>query len=220
MSVYSGLFEGVLEYKSQFFTSSGTWVRPAGVEIVYVTATGGGGAGAQSNGGSSGEAILRLPKVVSGNLSITIGAGGASGGGSSSSDGSATTVGDITLRGGSGTAWRQDSRERQRRPVRYGSGPCGVAYGGYGYWASAADGKIWATCGNDGRYPGGIADRDNSTAGGGGGGGMFGPGGDGATGATTGGSASANSGAGGGGGGSTGVGGAGGSGAVLIEWFE
>ena len=38
-------FTPIKQYKSQTFTASGTWVRPAGVDVVWVTMIGGGGAG-------------------------------------------------------------------------------------------------------------------------------------------------------------------------------
>ncbi len=81
----------------QIFTSSGTWTRPAGVGKVMIMSSGGSGGGGNSNGnilggsygGVGGPSNLDIGVfTVSGNLSVTIGTGGAVGGGT----GGTTTI--------------------------------------------------------------------------------------------------------------------------------
>ena len=72
---------------STIFTSSGTWVRPVGVNSVIVTVIGGGGGGggvttdsgdaAGGGGGSGGYAHGAVS--VSGNVTVTVGVAGAAG---------------------------------------------------------------------------------------------------------------------------------------------
>jgi len=69
------------------FTTSGTWVVPDGVQMIWVTGTaagggGGGGYGGGGGGGGSGSACEYAPiRVVPGEtLTVTIGTGGAGGG--------------------------------------------------------------------------------------------------------------------------------------------
>ena len=76
----------ILFAASQTFTSSGTFVVPAGVTQISVTAAAGGGgggagAGSISGGGGSGDAILNQAFAVSPGASyaVTVGAGGAGG---------------------------------------------------------------------------------------------------------------------------------------------
>ncbi len=98
----------------QLYTSSGTFIAPAGVTKVYLTmsAGGGGGGGAASNsnshagGGASGQYIISYPYTVTpGNTyTVTVGALGA-GGLSTPADGSVggdTSFDTLTLTGGNG----------------------------------------------------------------------------------------------------------------------
>ena len=119
---------GLARVKSQVFTSSGTWPRPENVNFVkaFLVGSGGGGgggggstsshigAGGYGGGGGAGGQLIIAEVPVSGDVLVTIGAGGLGGagsvgGGSSSdssrgSDGSAggdTTFGSILrARGG------------------------------------------------------------------------------------------------------------------------
>lgn len=98
----------------QVFNASGTWVCPAGVVKVWVTAIGGGGGGGTQSGsngttntvcgggGGSGDmCFLKELTVVPGtSYTVTIGSGGAA-----EASGTATSFGALlTLAGGGGTA--------------------------------------------------------------------------------------------------------------------
>ncbi|MCK9614262.1 MAG: hypothetical protein M0R48_02015 [Candidatus Omnitrophica bacterium] len=93
----------------QVFTSSGTWVKPTGVNKVYVKVWGAGGGGsgghhpAYGSGGGSGGYSEGVVNVV-GDISVTIGSGGSGGRiGQNGSAGSNSSFGsDITATGGSG----------------------------------------------------------------------------------------------------------------------
>jgi hypothetical protein len=70
--------------KTQEFLASGTWTRPAGVDAIQVFLVGGGGAGGgvqnysqAGGGGGGGEVINNRIITVTGNVSVTIGTGGA-----------------------------------------------------------------------------------------------------------------------------------------------
>jgi len=105
----------------QVFTSGGTWTKPAGVSSVFVKVIGGGGGsggikyvapatyGATGGGGGGGysEGIV----AVSGNVTVTVGAGGTAGadsGGTGGTGGTSSFAGDSTLSatGGVGSAGR------------------------------------------------------------------------------------------------------------------
>lgn len=89
------------KWKSQTFLSSGTFVAPAGVEVVRVLLVGGGGGGyndVDGGGGGGGEIVDRFVPVTPGtSYSITIGPGGAP-----ASNGTNSTFGTnlLTARGG------------------------------------------------------------------------------------------------------------------------
>ena len=112
--------------KIQIFTTSGTWIRPTGVDVVYVTIVGGGGGGGggvagQSSttstgarrgggGGGGGQSFFNYPVAVTGDVSVTVGAkgtGGAggipsAGNGSNGTDGGDTSFGTLIAKGGKG----------------------------------------------------------------------------------------------------------------------
>lgn len=103
------------------YTSSGSFVVPAGITTIYITATGGGGGGGAGGGGDNtyyggggggggaGQSIIKQPYTVQPNSSIgiTIGSAGTGGVGNAStggngSAGGATIIGSlVTLSGGS-----------------------------------------------------------------------------------------------------------------------
>lgn len=95
---------------SQFYTSSDTFVVPAGITTVFVTmVAGGGGGGGESGGGvdggggGGGEAIINIPHSVTpaASLTVTVGAGGT-GGNDAAGDGGASVFDTITVSGGTG----------------------------------------------------------------------------------------------------------------------
>lgn len=207
---------GAVVLKTQTFTSSGSWVAPAGVDKIIVFGSGGGSGG--SNGtatvggnGGAGSILTSLPiVVVPGNsYSVVIGSGGSAGsaGSNSSFDTYIFKGAPVSTTGG----------------IYYTSG--GLT-GGSGN--PAGDGT---SGGSTASFSGGAggSHSTNLPGGGGGGAGFGAAGGVGGNGSfPTGGSgsaAAANSGAGGGGGsgaggsgGSAGSGGAGGSGIITICW--
>jgi hypothetical protein len=105
--------------KTQVFTTSGTWTRPAGVDSVHVflVGAGGGGGGVSTaetdrvGGGGGGGQVVERDLSVAGNLTVTIGAGGAGGAttdlyfpnrGSNGGDSTLTGGASLTAYGGSG----------------------------------------------------------------------------------------------------------------------
>lgn len=99
-------------FKTQVFTASGTWARPTGVDVVeiFLVGGGGGGGGAADNGsggafggGGGGGEIVEVFVPVSGNITVTIGGGGAGGSGNAAgSRGAASLFGSVRSTGGMG----------------------------------------------------------------------------------------------------------------------
>jgi hypothetical protein len=201
---------GAIKYKSdkrQLFTSSGVFIAPPGVTMVYLSGCAGGGGGGGSvrmsqihgGGGGAGANIMKLPYAVTpgNNYTVTIGVGGAGGvaGANSGLTGGSTVFGGITLLGGGGGG-------------SYVAGSQGGASGGKAYLGAGV----------------GLGHTDSSGAagaanGGAGGGGLFGNGGAGRVGSNGAGFVPT-LGYGGGGGGARGTyaGGAGAQGMMLVEW--
>lgn len=104
----------------QSFTSSGTWTKPAGVNLIQIWCVGGGGGSgscgatgsgqicATGGGGGGGAAMKLLDVTAIGTRTVTIGSGGsggASGGVNSGTGGGTTTFGsDCAASGGTGNA--------------------------------------------------------------------------------------------------------------------
>lgn len=210
--------------KSQVFTSSGTWIRPANVTAVFVVLVGGGtngnaGTTIGGRGGAGGEVLMTMWPVSS-NINIVIGAGAAANAGSSSFDGSLIACGarlqypaDIGL---------ASSHNRGTGGDPTGTGhsiPNGISLG--------AGAPTTTTNGHGGGCVGlgGVQGAGTQVHRGGGGGASYGAGGaGGAGGASYGAGASGIYGSGGGGGGSNSTvgaaGGAGGSGLCIVYWNE
>jgi len=101
-------------FRTQVFTTSGTWVKPSNTTWVQFTAIGAGGGGGGgldagrgvtwAGGGGGAGKIKQGVLGVSGNLTITIGSGGSVGGGSGGDggNGGATSVGTVSCAGGNG----------------------------------------------------------------------------------------------------------------------
>jgi hypothetical protein len=178
----------------QKFTSSGSFVVPAGVKTLYVSGVGGGGGGggangatnAGSGGGSGAFAIESMITVIPGNTyTVTIGGGGSGGANlANGSAGGATSFGTlVTMPGGLGGAFSGNG-------AGFGGSPGTLSLGG----AAGGDGF--------GQVPGAGA------------GNLFGPGAM----ARNGSSSATNSGSGGAGGVSSSSGGNGASGILIIKW--
>ncbi|MCR4328195.1 MAG: hypothetical protein NUV53_01625 [Patescibacteria group bacterium] len=105
--------------KAQVFTADGTWTRPSGVTVVFVSLIGGGGGGGggctgvncNSSGGGSGYFALDFPVDVSTSSTVPVTVGGGGGGGSYCSScgpgqpgtsGSASYFGSLAVAGGVG----------------------------------------------------------------------------------------------------------------------
>lgn len=90
--------------KTQVFTTSGTFTRPAGVDSVHVLliGAGAGGGGVSSDtgvlvgGGGGGGQVIERDLAITSNLTVTIGAGGSGGVG----ENAGSAGGDSTLSGG------------------------------------------------------------------------------------------------------------------------
>jgi len=223
---------GVRSKKQQVFNASGTFAVPTvsnyggSVEVLLV---GGGAGGRQANfsqsqgasGGSGGAVKNRSFEIASGNVTVTIGAGGTGGvrgGGSAPNSGGASSFGNLltseggTIQGGtlsvpegSGRGGVSDSTA-QTGNLSYSFDPTPGQPGGFGFGGGGGVGGWYGTNSVGRRLTPGAA-----------GGGDGGEGENAASG-------SVNVGGGGGGGGSSdgsgGNGGAGGSGVCFVTWFE
>lgn len=116
--------QAAIGQRKAIFTANGSFIVPAGVTKIYVSACGGGGGGAGAagnngisgnagggGGGGAGQSVLRAPYTVTPGqtIAITIGGGGSAGaggvsnfGGNSGSGGSTVIGSLVTLAGGSG----------------------------------------------------------------------------------------------------------------------
>jgi len=97
-------------YIIETFTESETWTTPPGVtKVDYCVVGGGGGAGgyvsgvAHDGGGGGGEVLQGTDLAVSGNVTVTIGAGGTTDPNANPAQaGGNTTFGTVTADGGAG----------------------------------------------------------------------------------------------------------------------
>lgn len=215
---------GVTTKGVQRFTTNGTFTVPAGISVIYVTASAGGGGGGGGGGtttasgggcgagGTSGQSLIRQAYTVTPGqaISITVGGAGSGGvGGGAGGNGTAGTAGGNTVVGSLATL----------------TGGGGGGAGGGSTGSIAAGGAPNATGGAQG---GGGGDGGNGAVGGSGGASPFagsGLGGRAGSGGGIAGGAASGYGSGGGGGGGAyqiagggNTGGNGFAGIVIIEW--
>jgi hypothetical protein len=165
------------------FTSSGTFTVPTGITKVKVTVVGGGGAGSGGGngggtgspgggGGGGGAAIKWLTGLVSGTLTVTV---GAAGGTCSVASGTNNTITTFSATGGGGVGSSGDLNIGGASSVAPGSGQNGAGgNGGSSILGGGGAGGVVNSDGNAGKAYGG--------GGGGGGGGSTNNGGAGTTG--------------------------------------
>lgn len=182
MSAGNIFFSG--KWKSQTFTSSGTFTVPSGVSMVVVEMYGGGGGGGNyqdasptyriAYGGEAGQYVVKPVLVTAGaSVAVTIGAGGngASSINTKGSDGANTSFGSVNARGGFGGDIIEGFGTLLT--TRGGSGrPSTHAIGGLNDFS----GQINASGGNAGYGTGGSGNATDANGGiGAGGGGSNGP---------------------------------------------
>ena len=157
----------------QVFTSSGTWTKPSGINLVKVYVTGGGGGGAGGNGntntggggGAGGTAIELIDVSSVSTVTVTIGAAGSAGaadgaggaGGTSSFGSYCSGTG-----GGAGKTWNTSGDSGQggsgsggdinigggdgAQPHPHDASDDGQsAHGGNSYWGGAGQGAFGAS---------------------------------------------------------------------------
>lgn len=215
---------------SQTFTTSGTWVAPAGVTSVQAQCWGGGGGGGGGNvsgfgfalaagGGGGGEYAANLTyTVVPGNTyTFTIGAAGAAGSGSTGGNGGNTifdtTGSGVTANGGTGGGSGSSGG---------GGGAAGTGSSAPAHFSGGAGAGGGTGTGGGGGGSGGTGSAGNNGSSSGTGGAAVTGGGPGGNGGSGTGSApvSGPGGGGGGGNGSGGTGGAGASGQITLTWTQ
>lgn len=131
--------------KTQVITSSTVWIKPAGVESAHVILVGAGGGGGSINqggtdragGGGGGGQVIERDLILTGDLTITIGAGGLGGAWSAdtnanpgSSGGDSTITGGASLTAYGGTGGGGGSLVSAQKPGVSGNGNTGGS-GGY-----------------------------------------------------------------------------------------
>ncbi|GIV28883.1 MAG: hypothetical protein KatS3mg027_2697 [Bacteroidia bacterium] len=231
-----------LSPRFQIFTSNGIWIRPPGVNMVWVTICGGGGGGgggsflvydggrhfASGGGGGGANCLIRYPVSVSENVSVTVGAGGVGGAtGYSGSDGGSSAFGSLIVAGGGGGGLAGYSGGNGGDGGK-GGGGTGGGFFNYSSFVECMHGDSGNSAGG---APGGSGGSSRIYYGdtlyclAGGGGGAGGYGGAGGAGGSIGGLSlngghGSGYGSGGGGGAGTGSGGNGAPGIVIVEWWQ
>jgi hypothetical protein len=239
-------------WNSTTYTATGanTWTQPSSSVInvfVFLVGGGGGGGGAyrgaqwNGGGGGGGGGVTWAQLTPMGNLTITIGGGGAGGASETKGTaGTATTVtnnsGLILIRAGGGDGGYSNGSASATLGAQGGDGGIGNTgqngrggcrltgdYPGNGHVGNGAGGGNSGFYGGDSQYASGGVAAGTSNDYGGGGGASYGAGAAGAANTAVGNAASANTGGGGSGGGANSseqAGGAGGSGFAIIYWLQ
>jgi hypothetical protein len=160
------------------FTSTGTFVVPAGITTVWVTAVGGGGGGGKADnevaghsGGGGGAGAVLLYQQVNGltpgaSITVTVGAGGQGGSSShSAGDGGDTRFGDYVTAGGGSKGAMGSSTANGAGGAAGGSNATGGSgiYGGLNIM-STRNGTTYAGYGAGG-HGGSSVPNDPGTAG-------------------------------------------------------
>jgi hypothetical protein len=181
MSGTNVYFDG--KWKTQTFTSNGTFTVPDGVYAAFVELWGGGGAGSENPnvnqfayGGRASKPVTSFYATTPGaNISVTIGAGGASAG----ADGGDSSFGTMVARGGKGGTVINLGGPAQQQSVGVGAngenGPRGLGGatvanqgGGEGGYGNGGDGNNLGPGGNGGTAAGGGSGNGPTDAGSGG----------------------------------------------------
>ena len=152
--------------KSETFTANGTWTRPDGVDYVNIVVVAGGGGGASAGlthagGGGGAGGILQSTVNVTGDITVTVGEGGAN-----NADGAASSFGSYSAEGGKKGLISSSDYD--------GLGGSGSNLGQNGIEANLVGGaggsnSITGKIGGIGGTTAGVAASANSGAGGGGG---------------------------------------------------